>query len=531
MQASFRQLLDDLRSAGQLTEIARPVDIRHIAALVDQADTALMFKNVIGYDMPVVSGITNSRQRLAIAMGCPFGEIEAKLRRGLDHPIAPRMVNAGPVRAVVQHGDAVDLYRLPVPLFSVHDGGPMITAGVTLARDPEHGLNAGMYRFGLRERNLTGIDIVTPNNLRRFAERAFREGRALPISINIGTHPYELIAATFKARIGTDETAIAGGMRGEALTLTPCETIDVPCIADAEIVLEAEILPTGWTMPEGRFGEFTRLMGGLHWNPHVRIKAIAMRSNAHYYALHMPWENIWPSGPIYEAAIRRALAEAGVQTSAVNVTPGGCCHWHAVIAIRPLPGDGKNAMMAALSVADMKHVVVVDDDIDAFDAIDVEWAVATRVQADRDVMIVAGARSKPLDPSLAPSPGRIPTTAKMGIDATIPDNVPRERFERITYAYADTVRLADFLGPADAQAATDSEPSIEIETLARDIHAVLAETPLYFAEIAERFTPARFVDITRAIGALHSRGDLWQDPIGRLCLAGSSHAARAPEPG
>src|SRR5690606_18677496 len=125
-----------------------------------------------------------------------------------------------------------------------------------------------------------------------------------------------------------------------------------------------------------------------------RVKAISMRKGAVYYALHMPWENIWPSGPIYEAAVRRVLYEAGVQVTAVNITPGGCCHWHAVIAIKPLAGDGKNAILAALSVADMKHVTIVDEDIDVFDATDVEWAVATRVQADRDVVIISGARSK-----------------------------------------------------------------------------------------------------------------------------------------
>ena len=107
------------------------------------------------------------------------------------------------------------------------------------------------------------------------------------------------------------------------------------------------------------------------------------------------------------------MHQAGVTTSAVNITPGGCCHWHAVIAISGLPGDGKNAMLAALSVADMKHVTIVDSDIDVFDPMDVEWAVATRVQADQDVLIISGARSKPLDPSLTIVPGKIPTTAKI----------------------------------------------------------------------------------------------------------------------
>ncbi len=97
------------------------------------------------------------------------------------------------------------------------------------------------------------------------------------------------------------------------------------------------------------------------------------------------------AAPIYEAAARRVLFEAGVQTAAINVTPGGCCHWHIVASIKKAPGDGKNAILALLSIADIKHVTIVDDDIDVFDPVDVEWAVATRVQADRDVVIVSNA--------------------------------------------------------------------------------------------------------------------------------------------
>ena len=170
-----------------------------------------------------------------------------------------------------------------------------------------------------------------------------------------------------------------------------------------------------------------------------------------YYALQMPWENIWMSAPIYEAAARRALFEAGVQTVAINVTPGGCCHWHIIASIKKQPGDGKNAIMALLSIADIKHVTIVDDDIDVFDPVDVEWAVATRVQADRDVIIVSNARSKPLDPSLPPPlHGKIPTTAKMGIDATIPENIPAERYTRIVYYHQGKGEAAaDYIGPAD----------------------------------------------------------------------------------
>src|SRR5579884_2539030 len=528
MQENFREFLDRLRDAGELIDLNQQVDIRHIATLVDQSDKALLFHNVIGYSMPVVSGIIRSRERAVLSMGCrTYGEIEEKLKRAIDHPIPPVMVNTSRSREVIHIGDDVDLFELPIPMSSIYDGGPMITAGVVIARDPQLGWNSGIYRFIVKEKALTGIDIVTPNNMRLFAQRAFEAGRPLPISISIGTHPLEIMASGYRAPLGVDEMHIAGGLRGAPVELAPCETIDVPYIADAEIVLEAKILPTGWTWPEGRFGEFTRLMGGLHWNPLVRIKAIAMRKDAIYYNLHMPWENTWLAAPTRYAAIRAALRTAGVQVKDINVTLGGCAFWHAVISIKKQPGEGKNALLAALSVMDLKHVVVVDDDIDVNDPTEVEWAIATRVQGDRDVMIVSNARAKPLDPSLPQGYGVVPTGAKVGIDATIPEGIPREYYERITYAYADRAKIDDYVnGKRDAAGQAGDERVVE--KVAAEILDAIAREPLYYTDVAEKFARYDFNTVARALGHLHATEKLWQDRSGRLCVRGSAFAAKPP---
>ena len=529
MHENFREFLDRLRQAGELVDLRQPVDIRHIATLVDQADTALCFHQVIGYDIPVVSGLIRSRERAIMAMGCAnYQEIETKLRHAIDNPIAPKMMNTSPAREISAFGDDVDLYNLPIPMSSIFDGGPMITAGVAIARDPELGMNSGIYRFIVKERNLTGIDIVTPNNMRLFAERAYKSGRPCPISISIGTHPIEIVGSGYRAPLGVDEMAISGGLRGEPVELAPCQTIDMPYIADAEIVLEGEILPTGWTWPEGRFGEFTRLMGALHWNPLVRIKAVHRRKNAVYYALHMPWENTWLAAPVRYTAIRQALKTAGVVVKDINVTLGGCAFWHAVISIKKQPGEGKNALLAALSVMDLKHVVVVDDDIDVFNPMDVEWAIATRVQGDRDVMIVTNARAKPLDPSLPLTPvGVVPTTAKVGIDATIPEGVSRDSYERITYAYASTAKIQDYLSGKSDQAGHSGDDA-KVADLAADILTAIDQEPLYVTEIAERFSIYDFQTIARALGHLHATEMLWQDIKGRMCRRGSAFAATPP---
>src|SRR5215831_18610630 len=527
---TFRDFLERLRAAGELVDIRQPVDIRHIATLVDQAETALHFHDVIGYELPVVSGLIRARERAIMSMGCAsYGEIEEKLQRGIDRPVAPKYVETASHKEIIQTVDAVDLFSLPVPMSSIYDGGPMITAGVTIARDPEYGINSGIYRFMVKERNLTGIDIVTPNNMRLFAQRAYQAGRPCPISISIGTHPFEVMGSGFRAPLGVDEMAIAGGIRGAAVELAMCETIDMPCIADAEIVLEAEILPTGWSHPEGRFGEFTRLMGGLHWNPLVRIKAVTMRKDAIYYALHMPWENTWLAAPTRYTALRCALKAAGVQVKDINVTLGGCGFWHAVISIKKQAGEGKNALLAALTAMDMKHVVIVDDDIDVFNATDVEWAIATRVQGDKDIVIIPGARAKPLDPSLPVTPpGVVPTGAKVGIDATIPEGVPRERYERIAYAYADRAKIDDYLqGKADQPSIGRNEEKT-VADLALKIHALIDAEPKYYQEIVEYFRDYDFPAVARALGKLHGEEQLWQDARGRACVRGSKFSAKPP---
>ena len=526
MAASFRSYLDALRKNDELAVISKPVDLRNVAALTAQSEKGLLFTNVNGYSIPVATGLLQSRNRIAIGMECAYEKIEAKLRGAIERPIKPRRAGRAPVKEVIVTKNKIDLYNLPVPVFSVMDGGPMITAGVVIAEDPEFGINAGIYRLMLRERNFTGIDIVTPNNLRKFAERALQRKKPLPISISIGTHPYELVAATFKANLGVNELSFAGGLRGQGLALAEGETIPVPCIADAEIVLEGEILPEGWVHPEGPFCEFNRLMGGIHMNPRVRIKAMMHRQDAIYYALQMPWENIWMSAPIYEAAAWRVLHEAGVQANAINVTPGGCCHWHIIAAIRKAPGDGKNAIMALLSIADIKHVTIVDDDIDVFDPVDVEWAVATRVQADRDVLIVANARSKPLDPSLPlPVEGKVPTTAKMGIDATIPENIPAERYKRIVYFNQGRVKLNDYLGNGSQAAKPKAEmkPADSVDTLVAKIEAALSDSHCFFADLLELFPKADYKAVASAVARLYEGGKITQDGQGRFELRAPQH--------
>src|SRR3972149_3903731 len=146
MAASFRSYLAELKKNDELIDIAKPTDPRNIAALVAQSEKALLFKNVIGYSMPVAAGLLQSRNRIAIGMGGPYKKSEAKRRAAMDHPIKPRRVKRAPVKNVVLTKIKVNLFDLPVPIFSLMDGGPMITGGIVIAEDTEYGVKAGMAR-------------------------------------------------------------------------------------------------------------------------------------------------------------------------------------------------------------------------------------------------------------------------------------------------------------------------------------------------------------------------------------------------
>jgi len=444
----FRGFLRRLEENQELTRIQKPVDARHISSLVAQAKQALFFENVGGFDFPVASGVVGTRRRIALALDCPETVVGKKFNEGISHPIPSKRVKDGPCKEVILKGDEVDLTRLPIPLLHEKDGGPYISGGVVSSVDPEYGLNIGMYRMMFRTKNETGIDLVSPSDMRRYYERALEKGKPLDIGIAIGVHPFEMLSASYKAPIGMDEFAIAGGMHGEAVSLVPCETVNALVPANAEIVLEGQILPIGWTADEGRFGEFSHIQGDLKWNPIIRIKAITHRKDAIFYALHMPWENDWLSGPATEAAAWRVLKEASVEPVAAYATPGGCCYWEIVASIKKRPGEGKNALLALLSLAEVKMVIVTDDDINIFDPVELDWALTFRVQADRDVIVISGARGKHIDPSMRAwtySKDALPTTAKLGIDATIPEGIPRKRYERLVYAYRDDVKLSDYL--------------------------------------------------------------------------------------
>ncbi len=447
MIESLRSVLKRLDKAGALLHITKEVDARHVSPLLVKADKPVLFERVRGFDFPVVGGLYWTRQRLASALGWPEGELGLRFLAGMEHMVEPVLVEDAPCQQVVRKGDEVDLTTLPIPFLGEKDGGPFISAGVVLSRD-QGCTNAGVYRMMYRSRRQTSIDLVTASDMRRSYERALQRKEPLPITVCIGAHPYEMLCAAFKASPGVCELTIAGALHGASVRTVRSETNDVPALADCEIVLEGELAPIGWTVDEGPFGDFAGMYTELRWNPVFNVKAITHRKNAMFQVIQMPWENAWVGAAATEAQVWDVLRRVGVSVVAVRVTEGSMCRFSVIVSIRKLAGGGKNAIMAILSLPDSKHAIVVDEDIDISDPVQVEWALTFRVQADRDVIVVGGAQSKHVDPSVRAwelTKGELPMTAKMGIDATIPEGIPPSHYEKIRPAYLDEVSLDKYM--------------------------------------------------------------------------------------
>ena len=430
----LRSLITFLEAENWLKRITDPVDtVFELAAIAKKMEEgpALLFENVKGYDIPVVLGTDNRRDHIAKALGTDdFGLIHRYLE-ALSNPLPPVKVDDGPVKEVKLLDDINITKTLPVITHYERDGGPYITSGLLIAEDPENDIrNVSYHRL-----QITGPDeirlLIQPRHLWELLERAEKKNKPLPVAVAIGTDTaIRLAAATWGSTVpsGLDELAIAGRLRQQAVEIVRCETIDVYVPAQAEIILEGEILPNK-RATEGPFAEFTGNYGDAWENPILKIKAITHRRRPIYQALltFTPEHHLLLGIP-YEPALYKTVKAYVPGTKAICVTPGGCGKFHAVVCIeKHHEGDGKDAIIAGLySIRDIKLITVVDDDVNPFNARDVEWAMATRFQADRDLVVIEGAKGNELDPS-CPS---LALTAKMGIDATKPLDRP-ERFERI----------------------------------------------------------------------------------------------------
>lgn len=448
MFKDFRDYLDKLEKAGLLVRVKKEVSTRfEIAAgirkISDNDGPALLFENVRRCPgWRVVGGLFGTQRLLAFALEAE-NQYNKLLQRYLEFDqkqIEPVPVSTGPVKEIIIKGDDVDLTKLPVPIYCEHDVGPYLTAGVELLRHPATGIqNAAIYRRQILGKNRTSLWLPPPGaqagHSTLIIQATEEGGRAAGVATVMGTHPALIVASQVKAPMGVDEMAIAGALRGKPFEVVKCETIDVMVPADAEIVIEGIVQPDE-TLDDGPFGEFPGnyiTLGGHYLTSSgnmrtlgriVKVTAITMRKDAIFHALltGMPaTENhilkTWALG----SALYRIVAQQlpyREDIRGLNLTLASGNH-HAIISIKKrTEAIAKELIYTILGSARamlIGHVVIVDDDIDVFNPYEVEWAIATRVIPDRDVIIIPSVPA--YTESVNPSPQ---LTHRWGIDATAP---------------------------------------------------------------------------------------------------------------
>jgi len=436
----------------RITEpVSRQLEMTSVVFELDRLgkNPIVIFENVEGSKMPVVTNIAANRKLLAHCLGADPKNLPTAFRERCQNYIPCELVSKPAWDDVVLEGDQIDLTQLPVPYqFSV-DGAPYITAGQITARDPETGVDTtGFHRLMLRDKTRLGVSLHSRRRMYEFHRRAAARGQSLPAAIVIGSHPLHYMgsmAYAYPQHVRKFE--IIGGLFGEPYRLARCGVADLEVPAGAEIVIEGEILANEHE-PEGPFGEFTGYASYRSTQNVFVANRVRMRRDAFFHSIvsGMSRDHILISCVTREGEILNALRRNLPNVRAVHVPHKTCGAFLAIISMKKIAeGEPKMAMLTALG-AELytKHVIVVDDDVDIFDMDDVMWAVATRMRAEKDIFMVPGVKSAVIDPTSDP---KTFTVTKMGIDATAPLD---EGFaERLTISDEQRARARQILATAN----------------------------------------------------------------------------------
>lgn len=442
---NFRSWLEAWERSGWLTRIPKAVDPKYVLGAITkklEKERAFFFEQVSGYSIPLVSNFCFSRNALATALGMDEKDVIPGLRRAMGKPVPCEIVDEAPFHENRIVKEMNPLHVFPIPTYHERDAGPYITGGVVIAKDPETGIrNASIHRIRVFDDGMMGL-LILPRHLDLCLQKCVKMNRPLEVAVAVGVDPFTLLAAQAILPFGIDELEVANAMRPSSpLKLARCTTVDVEVPIDSEIVFEGIIDPKQ-TRVEGPFGEFPRYYSSKAPRPTFRLKAICYRKDPLFYSILPAGREHLLLGAIpREVSILADVQRAVPSVRAVHLTYGGTCRYHLIFSLaKESEGEARSAMLAAMvNNADIKHVVAVDEDIDIFDMEQVEWAIATRFQGDRDLLVVPQVRVSLLDPS---SPAGIGT--KLGIDATAPVGSLQENFKPIAIPGYETVNLEDY---------------------------------------------------------------------------------------
>jgi UbiD family decarboxylase len=409
----------------EIVRVRKPISSRYeISALLTHLERRkrfplLIFEDVDGGKAPVVINVQGSRKLMGYALDCPPEKLAPRFLERQVRPIPPVEVPGGPVQEVVEAGDAADLTKLPMLTHYAANAAPYLTASIIAARDPDTGVQNTAYirmmRAGKRELR---VFMAIGRHTWTLHNKLERRDQPLPIAVIIGVHPAFSLGSQAFTPADEDEYAVIGGVMGEPLRLVDAKTVPLKVPADAELIIEGLMLPHV-RREEGPFGEFTGYAVERDLRQVVEVTAVTHRRGFYFQDVHAGYTEHRLMGAVpREAALLRAVRQTVPTVKAVCMPVSGNCRFHAYISIaKRTPAQAKNAICAAIA-SDMllKHVIVVDEDIDVFDEEAVLWAVANRFQAGRGLVVIEGAQGSELDPSA----GSFGVNDKMGLDATKP---------------------------------------------------------------------------------------------------------------
>lgn len=426
---SLRDFLEaERRIPGEIVEIDEELSPKYeVPRFMKRYDNGplLWFKRVKGSGFQVVSGVCGTRDRILRGIKAGLHDYYDRIISATTNPVEPKLVEDGPVFEVEES----DISSLPILTHYEKDAGPYITAGIVVARSPDGKFqNSSIHRLLVLDRRRMAIRIV-PRHLYSLHQEAKRKGEDLQVAVVIGVHPAVMVGANASPKFGIDELWVANALLGGGLKVAKCRSVDVKVPVDSEIVIEG-VIKRDELVDEGPFVDLTGTYDIVRKQPILEVTRVMRRKSAIYQAI-LPGgsEHKLLMGMPKEAKMFEGVSRAVPEVKGVRLTMGGSCWFNAVVSIKKqTEGDGKNAIMAAFGAnPSVKHVIVVDDDINIDDMSEVEWAIATRFQGDEDIIIVKKARGSSLDPS---SDQEKILTCKVGIDATVPWNKPREKFEK-----------------------------------------------------------------------------------------------------
>jgi len=496
----LRRFVEKLVEVGECEVHDKPIDLIDVARVLDGNPRAVWFKAAGPERAELVGNVMGSRQRLARAIDAdPVGLLRALMQR-LGGPRPPIKVSSqqAPVQQVVLKDADADLCRLPIHLQHAADGAPYISAGIDYALFPDSGFtNVGCRRIMLRGPQQAGVDLIAPSDMRAIYLDAAARKQAVPVAYAVGSHPADYLAA-MTALPQMNELDIVGAVRGAPVPVVKCVTNDVYVPADAEYIIEGYLDPAGHVEPEGPFGEYVGYYGVVKRNPVLHVTAITHREDALFQTVTIGGRALGFTDTAHLTAIKTetaawaALLTAVREPLAVYATPSSGGMYNLRLSLRQrMPGDARNAIAAVFgSHAEAKHVFAFDPDIDVFSDEATDWALATRFQADRDLIVGSGFRVVPLDPSLQGAR----TGAKLGFDCTIPFG-KADALEFCVPAAPETTATARHKSAAEALAAGPAS-FLELMTAlgSRDGREIMRELDvLYAARRLGRCADGRYV--------------------------------------